>query len=146
MTSRTQDEIIAKISEVEPDDWMGTIKSDLVEFLDYEHAKPYLKDDVTAAECSESVKDVKKPSLQIKDYMPFAFNKANNCRGLSAGRSLDHMYAWLWLDGQDEFLTANDIRDYQYYGKDELVKICELYGLDATQWDDGCRVNSEDEL
>lgn len=75
-----------------------------------------------------------------REYMPFAWGKANGCRGLSAGRSLSHYQAWLWLLGEDKF---DDIDDYQFYGKDELVRICELLGLDASQWDDGVRRNNE---
>jgi len=74
--------------------------------------------------------------------MPFAWEKANGCRGISASRSLRHMVAWLWLDGQDEFLEKwNDLRDYEYYGKPQLIAICELYGIDWKKFDDGVRTN-----
>jgi hypothetical protein len=77
------------------------------------------------------------------DYMPFAWEKANNCRGVSAWRSLSHYKAWLWLLGQDDF---DDIDDYEFYGKDQLRRICDFLGLDPDQWDDGIRVNSEEEI
>lgn len=143
-TKRTQEEIVAKIAEVKSRDWMGTITSDLLEFLDYDHAKPYLKEEVTADKWKEIIDTVKAPAEQIKEYMEFAWEKANNYRGISAGRSLEHMYAWLWLDGQDEFLADNRLDDYEFYGKDHLVSICNLYGLDSKKWDDGVRKNDEE--
>lgn len=54
-----------------------------------------------------------------------------------------HYHNWLWLLGEDEL--ANSLLDYEHYGKPHLVKICEYLGLDSSQWDDGLRVNSEEE-
>ena len=48
-----------------------------------------------------------------------------------------HYMAWVWLAGDD----LGDLTDYQYYGKDNLVKICDHYGWDSSQWDDGERTN-----
>lgn len=79
--------------------------------------------------------------------MEFAWGKANGCRGLSAGRSLEHMQAWVWLMGDDDFwseLDASIEHAYQYYGKPQLVLICNHYGLDWSQWDDGIWRNFED--
>ncbi len=39
-------------------------------------------------------------------------------------------------------LTSVDAGDYEFYGKDNLVRICDLYGWDSSQWDDGRRVNN----
>lgn len=142
MTSRTQKEILAKIDEWENQDWMGTKRSDLIDYLSFENAKQYLKEGVTEKEWTE--RDLLTPAEEIEKYMEFAWDKANNFRGISAGRSLEHMMAWLWLDGQDEFLKENDINNYEYYGKPQLVAICELYGLDSKKWDDGVRSNSEE--
>ena len=71
--------------------------------------------------------------------MAFAWGKANGRRGLSAGRSLAHYSAWLWLVGNEEL--AEEIRKYQFHGKPQLIKICEFLGLDAAQWDDGERTD-----
>ena len=71
--------------------------------------------------------------------MEFAWDKANNCRGISASRSIDHYSVWIWLLGDEDKLS--DIRDYEYYGKPQLVEICELYGWDHSKWDDGVRTN-----
>jgi hypothetical protein len=74
--------------------------------------------------------------------MDFAWEKANNCRGLSAMRTMTHYKAWLWLLGQDGF---DDLENYSHYGKDNLVRICKFFDLDPKKWDDGRRVNSESE-
>ena len=75
--------------------------------------------------------------------MGFAWDKANNRRGLSSGRSIDHMRTWLWLDGKDDL--AEQIEDYEYYGKPQLVAVCNEYGIDWKQYDDGEWVNNEDD-
>lgn len=108
--------------------------------MDYEHAKPFLKDDAKP----ENWRQEKRAPVEIiKNYMKFAWGKANDCRGISASRSLSHMVAWLWLDEQDEFLIKewNDLRDYEYYGKPQLIAICQLYGIEWKQLDNGVRTN-----
>ena len=136
---RTQEEIVKRIDERKKYDMFGWEIGEYIDCLDYEHGKPFLKKEVEK-------KDWKprriNPIKEIKDYMPFAWEKANGCRGISAGRSLMHLTAWLWLDGQDEFLKKwNNLREYEYYGKPQLIAICELYGIDWKQFDDGVRTN-----
>jgi hypothetical protein len=79
----------------------------------------------------------------MHDYMSFAWDKANNCRGLSAGRSIDHMKAWLWLLGESEM--AAKIAHFSHYGKPQLRAICERFGWDWRAWDDGEWRNNEDD-
>lgn len=121
-------------------DFFGWANADLLEWLDFDHAKEFLRPEVTAEEWGK--RDAPKPVWnQMVDYMPFAWDKANNCRGLSAGRSMDHYSNWLWLIGEDQL--SESLSDYEYYGKDNLVRICEFLGLDPKQWDDGIRSNTE---
>ena len=137
---RTQEEILKRMEARKKIDLFSWEVNEYLYYLDYENAKPYLKKDVTKESWGE--RKEKKPAEKIKEYMDFAWEKANDCRGISAGRSLMHMVAWLWLDGQDKFLKKwNDLRDYEYYGKPQLVAICELYGIDWKQYDDGVRTN-----
>jgi hypothetical protein len=75
--------------------------------------------------------------------MPFAWEKANDCRGLSANRSIEHMTAWLWMLGDDLADKMDGL--YEYYGKPCLRAICEKYGCKWQQWDDGVWRNSEDD-
>lgn len=136
--NRTQDEIVARIEERKADDFLGFEITEYISFLDYEHAKPYLKDDVTSDDWDGPETD---PRHIMIDYMEFAWEKANNFRGISASRSLAHYVAWLWLDGDEEIWPMLD--DYEYYGKDHLRRICEYLGLDPDEYDDDVRLNKE---
>lgn len=149
MLKRTPVEIVDKIKWLDADslrDWMGTMRSDLVNYLPFEFAKQWLKDGTTEEQWNETRRAASSgldPLNEAKQYMPFAWEKANNCRGLSASRSLDHMAAWLWLAGADDFIIALKLEDYEYYGKEKLTAICAYLNLDATQWDDDRWVNDE---
>lgn len=140
---KTQEEIIKRIEEVTKCDIFGFQREVYISALTFDNAKEYLKEGVTQEEWDEirlcTDEDVRKRSIE---YMPFAWEKANSCRGLSASRSLDRYSAWLWLLGVDDGI---DFDDYEFYGKPQLVEICNRLWLDHTEWDDGIRVNSEEE-
>jgi len=138
---KTQKEIVKRIEERKKDDMFGWEVNEYVCYLDFKNAKPYLKEGVTEERWGKIEK--MGPVEKIKDYMDFAWQKANGCRSISAGRSLRHMLAWLWLDEQDEFLKEwHNLEDYEYYGKPQLIAICELYGIDWKKYDDGVRTNT----
>lgn len=136
---KTVDEILAEITRVEAEDFFGFIRGDLIQALPFEAAQPFLKEGMTAdqwVQCTD-------PAGEIRNYMPFAWDKANGCRGLSAGRSVNHMQAWLWLDGKDEL--AKRLEDvYEFYGKPCLVLVCKAYDIDWRALDDGIWRNDED--
>lgn len=141
--NRTQEQIVERVRTQSQRDPFGMTGMDLLEWLDFEHAKEFLKPEVTAEQWAgreqpEPIRD------QMIKYMDFAWEKANNCRGLSAGRSLNHYNNWLWLLGEDQL--AESMLKYEHYGKENLRRVCEFLGLDASKWDDGVRVNSESEL
>jgi len=140
---RTQKQIVNKIESIKEKDFFGFQTNDLLGFLDYEHAKPYIKPETTREEWDESKSPNTEKAIKriMKEYMPFAWDKANGCRGLSAGRSMAHYSAWVWLLGDED--NFGDLEEYQFYGKDNLVKLCKYYGWDHTQWDDGIRTNGE---
>jgi len=143
---RTQEEILERIKERKPEDVFGFEWLEYAMALTRESAETLkgsvLKADVDLEDWPQPFTKDEEIRSRCVEYMEFAWEKANDCRGISSWRSLAHYKAWLWLLGSDEF---DDIEDYEYYGKDELVCICEYLGLDASQWDDGIRVNSEDE-
>ena len=142
---RTQEEILARIRAIKNEDWMGTQRNDLINALTFKNAEQFLKDRVTDDEW-EPVRTAteKKIKSEAINYMAFAWDKAINCRGISAGRSMDHYTSWLWLLGDNELWR--DLGDYTHYGKDNLRKICDYLQIDADQWDDGIRVSNEFEL
>ena len=135
---KTVDEILAEIVRVEPEDFFGTIRGDLIQALPFSAAQPFLKEGVTADQWEQQ----SDPAENIRDYMSFAWGKANDCRGLSAARSVNHMKAWLWLDGKDDLSKRLD-RVYEFYGKPCLVLVCKAYGIDWRLLDDGLWRNDE---
>ena len=124
---RSQQEIMDRFNAIEDTDLFGFQRSDLIDYMIYDHAKPYLNDSVLREEWEG--RKYLSPVDRIKEYMPFAWDKANNCRGLSSIRSIEHMKAWLWLDGNDELADKLEAV-YEYYGKPCLVLICREYGID----------------
>lgn len=134
---RTDQEILDRIQEVIHNDWLGTQRSDLISCLPFDTAKPFLNEDVESDAWEVESRDRDAVLARMLDYMPFAWEKANRGRGISAGRSMDHYTSWVWLLGDE----LGDLTDYQFYGKDNLVLICQKYGWDHKQWDDGIRSN-----
>ena len=142
---RTDQEILDRIKTVSERDLFGTRQEELIMHLSFEAAKPFLKEDVTkeAWEAEDRRKlDDESIKAEMLDYMPFAWEKANSRRGLSAMRSLDHMAEWLWLLGHDT--SANRVLSYNRYGKGRLRAICEAFGWDWKQWDDGRWTDTEE--
>lgn len=135
---RTSAEVIARVDEIKDRDFFGFETNDLICTLESDEIRQLyptedLEQHVALPRDRDSV------IARMLDYMPFAWDKSNGFRGLSAGRSMAHFSAWVWLAGDD----LGDLMSYEFYGKDNLVKICQLYGWDYTQWDDGVRLNSE---
>lgn len=136
---RTDEEILEKIKEIENEDLFGFMRTDLIIRLPFNLAKSFLKDNVKESDWKIALRDRDSVLAEMLEYMPFAWDKANSFRGLSAGRSMNHYSAWIWLAGDD----LGNLNEYEYYGKNNLVRICEHYGWDHKQWDDGVRRNSE---
>jgi len=141
---RTQEEIIERIKEAQSRDMFGFEWHEYINALTKESAKKLkgiaMKEDADLSDWKQSLKTDEDIIIQCKEYMSFAWEKANNCRGISAGRSLMHYKAWLWMLGENKF---ENIDQYNYYGKDHLVRICEYFEIDSAKYDDGVRVNSE---
>lgn len=133
---RTQEEIVSRINGLK-NDFFGFETSDLVNFLTFENAKPWLKEDVGPEKFKT---ETMTPKEVMADYMEFAWEKANDKRGLSAARSMIHYHTWLWLDGNEEL--SREMLEYNCYGKENLIKVCQYLGLDHSKWDDGVRENA----
>lgn len=128
-TMRTQEEIKARFENAE--DFIGTQKGDLIEFMEFDTAKSFLKEDyVKQVESGEEKWEVKTDAKkEILDYLDFAYEKAENERGLSAGRSMLHFKTWIWLDDDKFYNEIIDMIDnYTDYGIPTLNKIAEHYG------------------
>lgn len=149
---RTQEEIAAQFRATRPRDFFGTEGNHLCEAMTFETAKALdiPKDDTTAAQWAEVqvLKSVEDCKAAIVDYLPFAWGKANDCRGLSANRSLEHMRGWLWLMGAagQAVMEHPDFGDnYMHYGKPALVRTSEFVGFDWRAVDNDRWVNNEGE-
>jgi hypothetical protein len=122
---------------------------ELIPYMDYEDCKDLIKPEVTCEQWNQ-MRLVHSREALIKvmlEYMPFAWEKANGCRGISANRSVMHYIGWTWLAGEGELSQTIDRvynAEYQHYGKEILVLICEHFGWSWKQWDDGVWTNGED--
>jgi hypothetical protein len=139
---KTQEEILKRINDPKYQDLFGTQTSDLVSFLTFDNAKQFLKEEfVTEVEKGnktwEQKTDAKK---EILGYLPFAYEKAEGQRGLSAVRSLLHMKSWIWLDGGHGYENdgfSDEICDMMEesndYGIEVLDKISKHYGYEKIE-------------
>lgn len=140
---KTSAEIIARIQEIERLDWMGVISGELIDWLTFEEAKPWLQDTCTPEIFAEMTSKRLEPLAAIRKYLPFAWGKANSSRGLSAGRSLDHLSAWLWLAGFG-YAVDKHWAGYTHYGKKQLVIASVLTDFDWRKHDNGRWANDEE--
>lgn len=139
-TTRSAEEIIARIEAGEDEDWLGTFRSDLICNLSFDDAVLFLREGVTKEDWESAT--VKGPLQEAREYLEFAWGKANGCRGISASRSIDHFRAWLWLAGVDDF-DEIAAREYQFYGKPVLVIVSVALEVDWKALDDGMWTNME---
>ncbi len=142
MVNRTQQEILDQIELWKDNDFFGVKRLCLIQFLDYENAKQFLNEGVTEEEWQEDDDNIT-PENEIARYMSFAWEKANDCRGLSASRSYDRFTAWVWLINDPELQDGFDEIEYEYYGKPTLVYLCEHFGIDWRALDSGLWGNDE---
>ena len=115
----------------------------LMDYLDYSHAKEFLKPDITSEQWDGLERGIggNAPNHtrmlgeadipeQMAGYMSFAWGKVDDHRGISAGRSVQKLAALAWLTGDDEILPfSEDSDNYAQYGASILKHICEKYNL-----------------
>ena len=134
---RTDAEILNRIAGLKDNDFLGFETLDLLVRLPFDLAKDFLKPEAKPEDWKQAPRDRESLVKEMQNYMPFAWEKVNDGRGISAYRSMAHYNSWIWLAGDD----LGDMNDYEFYGKDNLVKICKHYGWNYVQWDDGERNN-----
>lgn len=125
---KTQEEIVAKIEDAKVNDPFGFTLEVLVCALDYEHAKPYLKPEITAADWTPETTDEASVVKAAETYMEFAWGKAQNHRGISASRSVTKMEAYAWLLGRDDIVEMMAVDSYRQYGCPQLAVMCTAMG------------------
>lgn len=135
ITMRADSEILVRIEKVSSNDIFGVEKSNLIEALSFDAAKPFLKADYQTESEREGWENQRintKDSLitTMNDYFDFAVEKAESHRGLSASRSISHFKAWLWLLMDDNLVAfAENSENYTNYGVPILNAISKKYGF-----------------
>ncbi len=128
-TPRTPSAIVARYQAVKGDDVFGFKADVLFSSLAFEHAAPFLKPTVTPDEWEAPTLDADVLRQQAVDYLAFAFGKAADHRGLSAGRSVDKLTEYAWLLGSDEVVAAMDDAPYPQYGVPKLAAFAAGFGV-----------------
>ncbi|MGP4093017.1 hypothetical protein [Nonomuraea sp. KM90] len=125
---RTQEEIVARIAEVATEDWFGFRREVLIDALGFEHAREFLKPDVTADEWRPALDH---PSIlaQAKAYYGFALGKIRDHRGISASRSVDKLGEFAWLLCRDDVVAAMAAVEYGQYGAPMVKAFAAGFGL-----------------
>ena len=131
-------EIKNKFKEGFDNDVFGFGTGDILDALTFDEVKEYLKQEYvekeTAADEWEANRlktddDVKAKML---DYLPFAWDKAEGQRGLSADRSIRHFAAWAWLIDDDFYNEIEYMYEHNYapYGEPILAYISNKLGYE----------------
>jgi hypothetical protein len=126
--TRTSAEIIARVQSAE-DDFFGWVPEVLLAYCDFETAKPFLKDGVTAEDWAEEMADPAKVREAAESYYEFALGKIADERGISAERSVTKLREYAWLMGRDDVVDAMDAAPYPQYGAPKVAAFGEAFGL-----------------
>jgi hypothetical protein len=134
---RTQEEILERMRAAEGEDILGFERGVLLQYLDFEHAREFLKDEATAEAWEKdrprTDEDARKEAAA---YAGFAWGKVEDHRGISAGRNIAKMSAWCWLLGLDDVVARAEAAGYAQYGAPQLKILCDGLGLPvpADEW------------
>lgn len=128
ISSRTPDEIVARVESIKGDDFFGKRAEVLLLTLPLENVRPFLRDDFdgewTAAD----------PFAEASEYLEFAVGKMQGERGLSAQRSVDAYREWLWLLTDDATVAEYETLDC-WYGDKNLRFAAQRLGL-VEKWNE----------
>lgn len=125
---KTQEQILARIKEVEKEDMLGFQREVLLNALNYEHAKSSLKPETTKEQWEEGAAlTEEKLQAAAKGYLEFAWGKAEDHRGISASRSTEKMGEYIWLLGTDEDYALYEATSYAMYGCPMLKAAAEFF-------------------
>lgn len=113
---RTIEEIRTRLEEAldDPHDMFGAKAERLIAALPFEEAvsaglNPSIDEEEWAKRATLTEDSI---LAAFVDYLPFAMGKADDHRGLSAARSIQHMEAFVFLLGDDA--DVNDFADMNY--------------------------------
>jgi hypothetical protein len=127
---RTHEEIVQRLRMIDKDrfrDPLGAESGDLLVQLEWDDAKEFLHAGARKDQWEPLTLQASKESATA--YVQFAISKMDRHRGLSAGRSVDHMRAWVWLHCDDAAVEAFEAAGYQNYGAPKVKAFCDAMGL-----------------
>ncbi len=95
----TQHEIIERIGQIKKADIFGEYVAAIIYYLDYDHAKPYLKDEVTQEEWQKYSDKDRHLREDVQHYLDWWKQKVEDGRGISVHRGRAQMVNRLFLAG-----------------------------------------------
>lgn len=135
-TVPTHEHIVERIRERQDADLFGFEIRDYLYYLPFEFASEFvtLKEGCTPEERDAEIGTLTRENVvkEMREYMAFAIGKAEDERGLSTMRSIQHYTAWTWLAGDVELSQIIDSGQIAYapYGMPILRHICKFYGFE----------------
>lgn len=135
--TKSEEQILAKLKEVKGGDMFGFKVEVLLQFLPAKIVQELFgfknpEEDMKKWE-EEDREDLTEENVMklFREYMEFAWGKAADHRGLSAGRSVEKLTMYAWIMGADELVK--DIEDerieYAQYGCPILAAIATKFSL-----------------
>lgn len=112
MTSRTQDEILARYHAA--DDFFGFAAEVLAESMTADTIRQINPNAELPADWAPRTAEALE--TEAREYLGFAVDKAVSHRGISAERSVIKLREFAWLLGRDDVVQAMDAADYPQYG------------------------------
>jgi len=125
---RTDAEIVARIHARKAEDVFGFETGDLLGVLPFSSAREFFKLEAKAENWTPDERTREGVVKTMREYMEFAWGKALDHRGISAGRSVSHLRAWVWLLGDEDY-AAIPWDDYPQYGAPVLKAVCDRFGF-----------------
>jgi hypothetical protein len=133
---RTADDIVEYYKGMK-DDFLGFTGEVLLVHLPADKVKQFCKPDADLSDWSPLPITNAGILDEMREYMEFAWGKVQDHRGISAGRSVEKMRAWLWILEDEELLDFSNVdENYRNYGAPILKAICEKYDFPIPEGDD----------
>ena len=127
----TPEQIVEMVRRIESEDFFGEFRPALLEYLPYEHAKPFLVDGVTPEQWQETVGNEDHDAMlrrQFQHYAEWWKEKIENQRGISVWRAKSQFALRMFLAGMPEWETLLSMDD-GCYTLDAYELARELCGL-----------------
>lgn len=128
----TQEEIVERIDAIEGSDMFGEFRPTLIGYLDYEHAKPFLKDEVIEEKWEQGGDEQLRS--EVHRYMEGWWKqKVEDGRGISVHRGRAQVVNLLFIAGvplwKEVGIDSDEGVNGGWYQEDAYNKIADLFGL-----------------